>query len=125
MEIAGKFASLSILSCLASYTHCSSTRSFAEPSRSIRESLYICVTMLRQLCCCSPYEQRHAADGASKYKIPKGGFFDLVSCANYGGEIIEWTGFAIACWSLPAAAFAFYTFSNIGPRGYKVLKYSP
>ena len=36
-------------------------------------------------------------------------------------EIIEWSGFAIACWSLPAAAFAWYTFSNIGPRAYKVI----
>lgn len=54
-----------------------------------------------------------------QYEIPRGGLFELISCANYGAEIIEWSGFAIACWSLPAAAFAWYTFSNIGPRGYK------
>ena len=53
-----------------------------------------------------------------EYAIPTGGLFEYVSCANYGAEIIEWVGFAIACWSLPAAAFAFYTFSNIGPRGH-------
>ena len=54
-----------------------------------------------------------------RYEIPRGGLFEFVSCANYGAEIFEWCGFAIACWSLPAAAFAFYTFCNIGPRGYK------
>lgn len=36
------------------------------------------------------------------------------------GEIIEWIGFAIACWSLPAAAFAVYTFANLAPRALKV-----
>lgn len=52
------------------------------------------------------------------YKIPRGGFFDLlgVSCANYTGEIIEWAGFAVACWSVPALAFALFTFCNIGTR---------
>lgn len=52
------------------------------------------------------------------YKIPRGGFFDLlnVSCANYTGEIVEWAGFALACWSVPALAFAIFTFCNIGTR---------
>jgi len=53
------------------------------------------------------------------YKIPYGGLFEYVSCANYFGEILEWTGFAVACWSLPAVAFAFYTFCNLGPRAQK------
>ena len=39
--------------------------------------------------------------------------------ANYTGEILEWLGFAIAAGTLPAAAFAFYTFSNIAPRAHK------
>lgn len=51
------------------------------------------------------------------YKIPRGGAFEWVSGANFFGEIVEWVGFAIAAWSLPAAAFAFFTFCNIGPRG--------
>lgn len=55
-----------------------------------------------------------------EYKIPHGGMFEYVSAANYFGEIVEWVGFAIACWSLPAAAFAFYTFSNVGPRAHSV-----
>ena len=60
-----------------------------------------------------------AGTGAtSKYVIPRGGMFEYVSAANYTGEIMEWAGFAVACWSLPALAFALYTFSNIGPRGF-------
>lgn len=31
-------------------------------------------------------------------------------------EIIEWTGFAIACWSISASGFAIMTFCNLGPR---------
>lgn len=54
-----------------------------------------------------------------RYKIPRGGMFEYVSGANFFGEIVEWTGFAIACWSWAAASFAFFTFCNIGPRGYQ------
>lgn len=62
--------------------------------------------------CRPPWSRsRHA-----EYKIPRGGLFEYVSAANYFGEMVEWTGFAIASWSLPAAAFAFYTFANLAPR---------
>lgn len=44
--------------------------------------------------------------GESAYKIPHGGFFKWVSCPNYMGEIIEWTGFAIMTWSLPGMVYA-------------------
>jgi 3-oxo-5-alpha-steroid 4-dehydrogenase 1 len=54
--------------------------------------------------------------GETGYKIPRGGAFEYVSGANFFGEIIEWTGFAIAAWSLPAFAFAIFTACNIGPR---------
>ena len=50
------------------------------------------------------------------YSIPRGGAFEAVSGANYFGEIVEWAGFAVAAWSLPAAAFAFFTFCNLAPR---------
>eukprot|EP01100_Stratorugosa_tubuloviscum_P015883 TRINITY_DN961_c0_g1_i1.p1 TRINITY_DN961_c0_g1~~TRINITY_DN961_c0_g1_i1.p1 ORF type:complete len:295 (+),score=124.46 TRINITY_DN961_c0_g1_i1:50-886(+) len=53
----------------------------------------------------------------NRYFIPYGGAFNYVSAANLFGEIVEWIGFAIAAWSLPAAAFAFSTFSNLFPRG--------
>jgi len=57
--------------------------------------------------------------GETDYKIPRGGAFRFVSAANYFGEIVEWFGFAIATWSLAGLAFAIFTFSNIGPRGYQ------
>jgi hypothetical protein len=51
-----------------------------------------------------------------EYKIPQGGLFEYVSGANFLGEIIEWTGYAVACRSLPATTFAIFTLCNIGPR---------
>lgn len=59
------------------------------------------------------------SDSTRIYKIPYGGLFEYVSSANYAGEILEWIGFAIASASLPATAFAIFTFCNIGPRGYQ------
>lgn len=61
----------------------------------------------------SPLRPRPTETG---YKIPRGGAFELVSGANFFGEIVEWFGFALAAWSLPAFAFAVFTFANIGPR---------
>jgi 3-oxo-5-alpha-steroid 4-dehydrogenase 1 len=43
--------------------------------------------------------------------------FEYVSGANFFGEIVEWTGFALAANSWVAVAFAAFTFANIGPRG--------
>jgi 3-oxo-5-alpha-steroid 4-dehydrogenase 1 len=56
--------------------------------------------------------------GETGYKIPQGGMFEFVSGANFLGEILEWTGYAIYCRTLPALAFAIFTASNIGPRAY-------
>lgn len=56
---------------------------------------------------------------SKRYVIPRGGLFEYVSCANYFGEILEWSGWALACGSLPAVAFAVYTFSNLAPRAQK------
>lgn len=57
--------------------------------------------------------------GGKQYYIPEGGLFTLVSAGNYLAEIIEWLGFAMACWSLPALAFAVFAFCNMAPRGYQ------
>jgi 3-oxo-5-alpha-steroid 4-dehydrogenase 1 len=57
--------------------------------------------------------------GETAYKVPRAGLFEYVSGANYTGEIMEWLGFAVAAGTLPAAAFALYTFSNIAPRAHK------
>ncbi|KAA3621560.1 MAG: DUF1295 domain-containing protein, partial [Bacteroidetes bacterium] len=54
--------------------------------------------------------------GEKDYKIPYGGLFKYVSCPNLFGEILEWFGFAIMCWNLPALAFAVWTATNLIPR---------
>lgn len=52
-----------------------------------------------------------------------GGMFELVSGANFFGEIVEWCGYAVAAWSLPTFAFAFFTICSIGPRAYHHHRY--
>ena len=44
--------------------------------------------------------------GKKTYGIPRGGLFEYVSAANYFGEIVEWTGFAIASGHVAALLFA-------------------
>jgi len=39
-----------------------------------------------------------------------------VSCPNLFGEIVEWSGFAMMCWNLPALSFAIWTAANLIPR---------
>jgi len=50
------------------------------------------------------------------YQIPRGGLFEYISCPNHFGEIVEWMGFAIIAWNLPALTFAIWTFCNLSPR---------
>jgi len=50
------------------------------------------------------------------YSLPRGGLFTYISCPNFFGEIIEWTGFALLCWNLPALGFALWTIANLLPR---------
>ncbi len=50
------------------------------------------------------------------YKIPKGGLFKYISCPNHFGEMVEWSGFAILCWNLPALSFAIWAIANLVPR---------
>jgi protein-S-isoprenylcysteine O-methyltransferase Ste14 len=50
------------------------------------------------------------------YKIPRGGGFRFVSSPHYLGEIVEWTGWALATWSLPTLAFLAWTMANLTPR---------
>ena len=52
----------------------------------------------------------------AEYAIPRGGLFERVSCPNLSGEIVEWCGFALMCWSLPALSFAVWTAANLIPR---------
>jgi len=54
--------------------------------------------------------------GDTKHYIPRGGMFRYVSSANYFGELVEWTGFAIASWSGAGLLFVWWTFANLVPR---------
>ena len=54
-------------------------------------------------------ERRH-------YSVPQGGLFNTISCPNYLGEIVEWGGFALMVWSLPALSFFIWTVVNLVPR---------
>ena len=54
--------------------------------------------------------------GETGYKIPYGFLFKYVSAPNLLGEIIEWGGFALMAWNLPALAFIIWTFANLVPR---------
>lgn len=59
---------------------------------------------------------RLRAPGESGYRIPRGFLFEAVSCPNYLGELVEWTGWALAAWSLPGLSFAAWTAANLVPR---------
>lgn len=52
------------------------------------------------------------------YKIPRGGLWEYVSNPNYFGEIMEWCGWALAVWSLPALGFVVFTIANLVPRAW-------
>jgi steroid 5-alpha reductase family enzyme len=54
--------------------------------------------------------------GETGYKIPHGGLYRFISSPNYFGELLEWSGFAIAAQTLAGWAFFFFTFANLAPR---------
>ncbi|MGB8294157.1 MAG: DUF1295 domain-containing protein [Polyangia bacterium] len=60
---------------------------------------------------------RQQSGGA--YVVARGPLFRLVSCPNYLGEMIEWSGWAIATFSLPGLVFALWTAANLVPRALK------
>ncbi|MBD2859851.1 DUF1295 domain-containing protein [Spongiibacter sp. KMU-158] len=54
--------------------------------------------------------------GESGYKIPRGWLYEYISCPNYLGEILIWTGWAVASWSEAGAVFVLWTTANLLPR---------
>jgi protein-S-isoprenylcysteine O-methyltransferase Ste14 len=58
---------------------------------------------------------RNLRQGGS-YRIPHGGLYRWISSPNYLGEIIIWSGWAVATWSLPGLAFVAWTAANLAPR---------
>jgi 3-oxo-5-alpha-steroid 4-dehydrogenase 1 len=63
---------------------------------------------------------REEAEAGSKvYRIPEGGLFKYVSNPSYLTELIAWTGFAIATWSLGAVFVLAISAANLIPRAFQ------
>ena len=58
--------------------------------------------------------------GDTNHYLPQGGMFRYVTSANYFGEWLEWTGFAILTWSWAGAVFSLWTFANLCPRAARI-----
>lgn len=54
--------------------------------------------------------------GETGYAIPHGGLYRWVTNVAYLGEIVTWTGWALACSTPAAVAFAVFTVANLVPR---------
>ena len=61
--------------------------------------------------------------GDTRHYLPAKGFYRYVTSANYFGELVEWTGFALLC-STPAAwLFVIWTAANLVPRAAAIHKH--
>ena len=60
--------------------------------------------------------------GDTNHYLPKGGLFDYVTSANYFGELLEWTGFAIILNNPAAWLFVWWTAANLVPRAHSINK---
>lgn len=58
--------------------------------------------------------------GDTCHYIPRGGMYRYVTSANYFGELLEWTGFALLTWSAAGVVFVIWTFANLAPRAGKI-----
>ena len=54
--------------------------------------------------------------GDTRHYLPKGGFYNYVTSANYFGEIVEWLGWAALTWSWAGFIFFIFTSANLVPR---------
>ena len=52
--------------------------------------------------------------------LPQKGMYRFVTSANYFGEIVEWTGFAIAAATPAAWVFPLWTVANLVPRAHAI-----
>ena len=57
--------------------------------------------------------------GDKVYRIPKGGLFRFVTNPSYLTEIMAFTGFALATWSLGATFILLITIANLVPRAFQ------
>lgn len=56
--------------------------------------------------------------GETGYKLPYGGLYRYISCPNYLGELVEWSGYALLTFSPGALVFVLWTAANLIPRAY-------
>jgi 3-oxo-5-alpha-steroid 4-dehydrogenase 1 len=61
--------------------------------------------------------------GEKVYRIPKGGLFKYVTNPSYLTELISFTGFAIATWSVGAVFVLLVSAANLIPRAFQVHKW--
>ena len=62
------------------------------------------------------------APGDTNHYLPQKGMYKYVTSANYFGEILEWSGFAILTWSTAGAVFLWWTCANLVPRANSIYK---
>ncbi|KAJ6647384.1 3-oxo-5-alpha-steroid 4-dehydrogenase 2 [Pseudolycoriella hygida] len=55
-------------------------------------------------------------EGKSGYKIPRGGLYELISGANFFGEIVEWWGLYVITSGIPQLTFAVFSNAFLGLR---------
>lgn len=69
----------------------------------------------------SDYVIRHLRKpGDTRHYLPSRGMYRYVTSANYFGEILEWTGWAILTWSLSGLVFLWWTVANLVPRAHAI-----
>ena len=60
--------------------------------------------------------KRLVRSDVNTYVMPSGGLLDTISNPHYFGELIQWLGWAVLCWSPAGFAFFIFTFANLFPR---------
>ena len=60
--------------------------------------------------------------GDNRHYLPQGGMYRYVTSANYLGELMEWTGFALAAATPVAWVFPIWTAANLVPRAHAIHK---
>lgn len=72
----------------------------------------------------SDYVIRHLRKpGDTRHYLPQKGMYRYVTSANYGGELLEWMGFAVLTGSPAAWVFVLWTFANLAPRAHAIRKH--
>lgn len=61
--------------------------------------------------------------GDTNHYLPARGVYRCVTSANYFGELLEWTGFALLTASPAAWVFVWWTFANLVPRADAIHKH--